>query len=83
MGIDSWAPITKGDIMLEAFSDKYKNKFTPTPIDNEKANKGKIYFLFGKLILQKGIRQINTIPILNAPNKIGGIDAFIPSFPVG
>ena len=69
--------------MLEAFIDKYKNKFTPTPIEKEKASKGNRYFLFGIMILQKGINQINTIPILKAPNKIGGIDAFIPSFPVG
>ena len=33
--------------------------------------------------LQKGIKQINTIPILKAPNKIGGTDALTPSFPVG
>ena len=33
--------------------------------------------------LQKGIKQINTIPILKAPNKIGGRDALTPSFPVG
>ena len=44
IGIDSWAAITSGDIMLEALIPKYKNKFTPPPIDNEKANKGKIYF---------------------------------------
>ena len=83
IGIDSWAAITSGDIILEAFIPKYKNKFTPTPIDNEKAIKGKIYFLFGMINLQKGIKQINTIPILKAPNKIGGTDALTPSFPVG
>ena len=83
IGIDSWAPITSGDIILEAFIDKYKNKFTPTPMDNEKANKGKIYFLFGNVILQKGIKLINTIPILKAPNRIGGTEALMPSFPVG
>tara|TARA_B100001769_G_C21664260_1_gene368944 strand:+ start:92 stop:394 length:303 start_codon:yes stop_codon:yes gene_type:complete len=83
MGIDSCAPITSGDIMFEILNDKYKNKFTPTPIDNENAIKGKKYFLFGITILQKGIRQINTIPIRKAPNKIGGTDALIPSFPVG
>ena len=33
--------------------------------------------------LQKGIKQINTIPILKAPNKIGGTEALTPSFPVG
>ena len=83
IGIDSWAAITSGDIMLEEFIPKYKNKFTPTPIDNEKAIKGKIYFLFGMMNLQKGIKQINTIPILIAPNKIGGTEALIPSFAVG
>ena len=61
--------------MLETFIPKYKNKFTPTPIDNEKAIKGNIYFLFGMINLQKGIKQINTIPILKAPNNIGGTDA--------
>ena len=33
--------------------------------------------------LQKGIKQINTNPILMAPNKIGGTEALIPSFAVG
>ena len=83
IGIDSWAPITSGDIILEAFIDKYKNKFTPTPMDNEKANKGKIYFLFGNVILQKGIKLINTIPILNEPNKIGGKELFKASLEIG
>ena len=83
IGIDSWAAITSGDIILEAFIPRYKNKFTPTPIDNEKANKGKIYFWFGMINLQKGIKQINTIPILKAPNKIGLTDAFKPNLPKG
>ena len=82
-GTDSWAPITRGDKILEAFTDKYKNKFTPAPIDNAKPNKGKKYFLFGSLIFKKGNKQINTITILKAPNNIGGIDALIPSFAVG
>ena len=82
-GIDSWAPITSGDIMLDACIDKYKNRLTPTPIESEKAIRGRTYFLFGKTILQKGIKQINTIPILIAPNKIGGTEALIPSFAVG
>ena len=69
--------------MLDAFTDKYKNKFTHTPIENEKPSKGKIYFLFGNIILQKGYKQRNTMPILKAPNKIGGTDALIPSLPVG
>ncbi len=69
--------------MLEAFTDKYKNKFTPAPIENAKPNNGNKYFLFGSLNFKKGKRQINTIAILMAPNKIGGIDALIPSFAVG
>ena len=82
-GIDNWAPITSGEIILDASTDKYKNRFTPTPIESEKAIRGKRYFLLGMWILQKGIKQINTIPILIAPNKIGGIEALIPNFAVG
>ena len=82
-GIESWAPITSGEIILDAFTDKYKKRFTPTPIENEKAIRGNRYFLLGMLILQKGTKQINTIPILIAPKKIGGIDALIPIFAVG
>ena len=26
-GIDNWAPITSGDIMLDASTDKYKKRF--------------------------------------------------------
>ena len=69
--------------MLDAFTDKYKNRFTATPIENEKAIRGNRYFFLGMLILQKGAKQINTIPILIAPNKIGGTDALIPNFAVG
>ena len=69
--------------MLDALTDKYKNKFTPAPIDTAKANKGKKYFLFGILNFIKGSKKINTIIILKAPNKIGGIEALIPSFAVG
>ena len=69
--------------MLEAFTDKYKNKFTPAPIENAKPNNGNKYFFFGSLNFKKGNKQINTIIILMAPNKIGGIDALIPSFAVG
>ena len=69
--------------MLDTFTDKYKNKFTPTPIENAKPNSGNKYFLFGSLNFKKGKRQINTIAILMAPNKIGGIDALMPSFAVG
>jgi len=82
-GIDNCAPITNGDIMFEEFNDKYKNKFTDVPIAKENPNNGKKYFLFGSLNCKKGNKQINTIAILKEPNKIGGIDALIPSFPVG
>ena len=40
-------------------------------------------FFFGSLNFKKGNKQINTIIILMAPNKIGGIDALMPSFAVG
>ena len=69
--------------MLDASTDKYKKRFTPTPIHNEKAIKGNRYFFSGTEILQKGNKHKNTIPILIAPNKIGGTEALIPSFPVG
>ena len=82
-GIDSWAPITIGDKIVAALTDKYKNKFTPAPIANEKPNNGSKYFLFGILNLQKGVKQIKTIAILIAPNKTGGIEALSPSFAVG
>ena len=82
-GIDSWAPITIGDKILAAFTDRYKNKFTPAPMDNEKPNNGSKYFFFGNSILQKGIKKIKTIAILIAPNNIGGREALRPSFAVG
>tara|TARA_Y100001970_G_C13989506_1_gene727474 strand:- start:220 stop:429 length:210 start_codon:yes stop_codon:yes gene_type:complete len=69
--------------MFEEFNDKYKNKFTDVPIAKENPTNGKKYFLFGSLNCKKGNKQINTIAILKEPNKIGGIDALIPSFPVG
>ena len=72
-GIDNWAPITIGDKIVATFTDKYKNKFTPTPIHKEKPSNGSKYFLFGSSILQKGIKKIKTIAILIAPNNIGGI----------
>ena len=82
-GIDSWAPITIGDKIVETFTDKYKNKFTPAPIENAKPSNGNKYFLFGSFIFKNGIKTINTIAILIAPNKIGGIEALRPSFAVG
>ena len=63
--------------------DKYKNKFTPIPIHNEKPIKGKKYFLLRASILQNGIKKIKTMVILIAPNNIGGIEALRPSFAVG
>ena len=83
IGIDSWAPITIGDKMFDALTDKYKNRFTDIPIEIPKPNSGNKYFLFGNLKFKKGKRQINTIAILNEPNKIGGIEALRPSFAVG
>ena len=43
-GIDNWAPITIGDKIVATFTDKYKNKFTPAPIDKEKPSNGSKYF---------------------------------------
>ena len=82
-GMESWAPITIGDKIVDAFTDKYKNKFTPAPIEIEKPSNGNKYFLFGIFILQNGINKINTITILIEPNNIGGIEALRPSFAVG
>tara|TARA_B100001123_G_scaffold217509_1_gene245541 strand:+ start:568 stop:777 length:210 start_codon:yes stop_codon:yes gene_type:complete len=69
--------------MFEAFTDKYKNKFTDVPMASEKQSNGKKYFLFGNLNFKKGKRHINTIAILIDPNNIGGMDASRPSFAVG
>jgi len=82
-GIDSWAPITIGDKIFDSFIDRYKKRFTPAPIDKEKPINENKYFLFGISILQNGIKKIKTIVILIAPNNIGGMEAFRPSFPVG
>ncbi len=75
--------MTIGDKIFDLLTDKYKNKFTPAPIEIAKPNNGNKYFLFGNLKFKKGKRQINTMIILNEPNRIGGIDAFRPSFAVG
>ena len=82
-GIDNWAPITIGDKIVATFTDKYKNRFTPTPMHKEKPSNGRKYFLFGSSILQNGIKKIKTMAILIAPNNIGGIEALRPSFAVG
>ena len=82
-GIESWAPIVIGANILETSSDTYKKKLTATPIDIEKPIKGIKYFFEGTFILQKGIKHKKTIPILNAPNKIGLTEAFKPNLPRG
>ena len=68
---------------VTALIDKYKNIFTPPPIQRENPIKGRIYFFLGILILQNGNKHKKTNPILNAPKKIGFIDAFKPNFPKG
>ena len=72
-GIDNWAPITSGDIMLDASTDKYKKRFTPTPIHNEKAIKGNRYFflgiitlLYGAQILVSSMHQISSIFLVSS-----------------
>ena len=82
-GIESWAPIVIGANKVTAFIDKYKNIFTPAPIQIEKPMRGNIYFFLGIIILQNGNKHKKTNPILNAPKKIGFIDAFKPNLPRG
>ena len=65
------------------YDDKFINKFTPTPINIEKKNKGIKVFLCGILNLQKGIKIINTIPIRNEDIKIGGTEVFKAILPTG
>ena len=72
-----------GARMLEAFMDKYKNILTITPKQIENPIKGITYFFSGISNLKKGTKQINTTAILKAPKRIGGIESFNPSFPVG
>jgi len=70
--------------MIEATSrDKYKNIFTPAPINIENPIRGSKYFFGGIIILQKGTKHKKTIPILKDPNKIGLIDVFKPNLPRG
>ena len=52
-------------------------------MQSENPIKGSIYFFLGIIILQKGNRHKKTKPILNAPKKIGFIDAFKPNLPSG
>tara|TARA_Y100000389_G_scaffold25969_1_gene22434 strand:+ start:524 stop:856 length:333 start_codon:yes stop_codon:yes gene_type:complete len=82
-GIDNCAPIVIGANNETVSIDKYKNMFTPAPIHIENPINGKIYLFSGIIILQKGIKNINTQPILNEPNKSGFIDAFRPNLPRG
>ena len=70
--------------MIEATSrDKYKNIFTPAPINIENPIRGRKYFFGGTFILQKGTKHKKTMPILKAPNKSGLIDVFKPNLPRG
>ena len=68
---------------VTALIDKYKNIFTPAPIQIEKPMRGNIYFFLGIIILQNGNKHKKTKPILNAPKKIGFIDEFNPNLPSG
>ena len=49
----------------------------------EKATRGGKYFLSGILNLQKGIKIINTKPILNDAINIGGTELFNANFATG
>ena len=82
-GIDNCAPIVIGANKVTALIDRYKNIFTPAPIQRENPIKGNIYFFLGTTILQNGNKHKKTKPILNAPKKIGFIDAFNPNLPSG
>ena len=82
-GIDNCAPIVIGANNVTALIERYKNIFTPAPIQIENPIKENIYFFLGIIILQNGNRHKKTKPILNAPKKIGFIDAFKPNLPRG
>ena len=71
-GIASGAPIIIGETMSDSSIAKYINIVTPTPIDKEKVKSDLKYFFGGISNFQKGIKQINTIKSLNAPNNNGG-----------
>ena len=82
-GIDNWAPIVIGANIEAASIDKYKNIFTPAPMHTENPNRGKKYFFGGIFSWQNGSKHKKTIPILNAPNKIGLDEALSPNLPIG
>ena len=82
-GIDNCAPIVIGANNETELIDRYKNIFTPAPIQIENPIKGNIYFFSGIIILQKGNKHKKTKPILKAPKKRGFIDAFKPNLPKG
>ena len=82
-GIDNCAPIVIGANKVTALMDRYKNIFTPAPIQRENPIKGRKYFFSGIIILQNGNKHKKTKPILNAPKKIGFIDEFKPNLPRG
>jgi hypothetical protein len=67
----------------DTFKDKYKNIFTPAPIQIPNPINGIINFLDGISNLLNGSKHKKTIPILSAPNKRGLVDAFNPNFPNG
>jgi hypothetical protein len=82
-GIASCAPIIIGATNDASSNDKFKKKNTPKPIDKQKPNKGRKYFLSGTLILQNGRRQIKSINILKDPANIGGNEVFKASLFTG
>ena len=82
-GIDNCAPIVIGANNETELIDRYKNIFTPAPIQIENPIKGNMYFFSGIIILQKGNKHKKTKPILKAPKNRGFIDAFKPNLPKG
>jgi hypothetical protein len=59
------------------------NKKTPVPMHRENPNKGSEYVFLGILNLKKGIKQINTTPILIEAINIGGREVFKINLPTG
>ena len=81
--MDNCAPIVIGANNVTELIERYKNIFTPAPIQIENPIKGNIYFFSGMIILQNGNKHKKTKPILKAPKKIGFIEAFKPNLPNG